>query len=238
MNLSLKIFHRILFALLVLSYHDAYTQSYGNIQLTNNGVSPVPIFALGKPAIMGTAVMRKGKFYFNPEFNLGIDAKPWTIFSRVGYYLVEQKKLTIYITANTNWFFLPIKPIINDEEFQVQQYYSFEFNGEYRPRDNQRFIFAYWRSDRLSKTGVLFEDLVNFAYCFDNIKFGNKNIINTRPSFFYLEDHGWVKGFFTAQTTTYQKENWKCNVFVTTSWPVTNMPGTGFIWNTGVNIPF
>ena len=30
----------------------------------------------------------------------------------------------------------------------------------------------------------------------------------------------------------------KCNVFLTTSWPITNMPGTGFIWNTGVNIPF
>jgi len=147
-------------------------------------VAPVPIFALGKPAILGSAILRKGKFYFNPEFNLGVDFKPWTIFSRVGYYLVEQRKLTIGITANTNWFFQQNKPIVNDLEYQVQQYYSFEFNGEYRPKDNQRFIFAYWRSDRLSKAGVLFENFINFVYCFDNIKFGNKNIINTRPSFF------------------------------------------------------
>ena len=234
MNCIKKIF--IVFLFLIATTSTA--QTAGNVQLTNNGVSPVPIFALGKPAIMGSAIMRKGKFYFNPEFNLGIDAKPWTIFSRVGYYLLEKKKLTIGLAVNTNWFFQQNKPIINDQEYQVQQYYSFEFNGEYRPKANQRFIFAYWRSDKLSRAGVLFEDFVNIAYCFDNIKFGDKNIINTRPSFFYLEDHGWVKGFFTAQTTTYQKENWKCNVFITTSWPVTNMPGTGFIWNTGVNIPF
>ncbi len=223
--------------LLVISYHETKAQSSGNIQITNNGVAPVPIFALGKPAIMGSAILRKGKFYFNPEFNLGIDITPWTIFSRVGYYLVEQKKLTIGLAANTNWFFQQNHPIVNDLEYQVQQYYSFEFNGEYRPKNNQRFIFAYWRSDRLSKAGILFENFVNFVYCFDNIKLGN-HIINTKPSIFYLEDHGWVKGFFTAQTTTYQKENWKCNVFLTTSWPVTNMPGTGFIWNTGLNIPF
>ena len=157
----MKIHLKILGLLLCISFQYTYAQSYGNIQLTNNGVAPVPIFALGKPAILGSAILRKGKFYFNPEFNLGVDFKPWTIFSRVGYYLVEQKKLTIGIAANTNWFFQQNKPIVNDLEYQVQQYYSFEFNGEYRPKDNQRFIFAYWRSDRLSKAGVLFENFIN-----------------------------------------------------------------------------
>jgi hypothetical protein len=70
-------------------------QTSGNIQLTNNGVAPVPIFALGKPAVLTSATIRKGNFYFNPEFNLGIDAKPWTMFYRVGYYLVDNKKWTI-----------------------------------------------------------------------------------------------------------------------------------------------
>ena len=32
-------------------------QSSGNIQLTNNGVAPVPIFALGKPAVLTTATI-------------------------------------------------------------------------------------------------------------------------------------------------------------------------------------
>ena len=128
--------------------------------------------------------------------------------------------------------------LLNNEEFQIQRYGSVEFNGQYRPKENQTLYFSYWRSDRLDKVGVLFEDFINFAYGIDNIKFGDKNVLNVRPSFFYLEDYQWVKGFFTAQTTTYQKENWKCNIFLTTSWPLSKMPGTSFIWNTGVNIPF
>ncbi len=75
------------------------------IQLTNNAVSPAPVFSLGAPAILSTATFRKGKIYFNPEFNLGLDFKPWTIISRVGYYIVETKKSTINLAANVNWYF-------------------------------------------------------------------------------------------------------------------------------------
>ena len=213
------------------------SQTSGNIQLTNNGVAPVPIFALGKPAVLTSATIRKGKLYFNPEFNLGIDAKPWTMFYRAGYYLVENKKWTIGVAANLNWFFMKRTPMINNEEFQVQRYGSVELNGQFRPAKNQTLYFSYWRSDRLDKVGILYEDFVNFVYAFDQIKFGN-NIVNTRPSFFYLKDYKWVSGFFAAQSTTYQKQNWPCNVFLTTAWPISDMPGTSFTWNTGVNIPF
>ena len=224
--------------LLVLVSGTIFSQTTGNIQLTNNGVAPVPIFSLGRPAVMTSAVIRKGKFYFNPEFNLGIDAKPWTIFSRVGYYLIENKKLTIVLAANLNWFFMQRKPMINNEEFQLQRYQTIELNGEYIPKKNQRLLFSYWRSDRLDKVGVLYEYFVNLAYSFDNIKLGETNLVNFKPSFFYLKDYSWVSGFFAAQTTSFQKQNWKCNLFLTTSFPITKMEGTDFVWNTGVNIPF
>lgn len=227
----------IIFCIHFVTLH-LQAQTNGNIQLTNNGVAPVPIFSLGRPAIMASTVIRKGNFYFNPEFNLGLDAKPWTIFSRVGYYVVDTKKLSIGLAANLNWFFMQRKPMLNNEEFQLQRYGSLELNGEFRPVKNQRFLFSYWRSDRLDKVGVLYEDFVNFAYAFDNIKIGDSHIVNCKPSFFYLKDYGWVSGFFAAQTTTYQKQNWKCNVFLTTSFPVSKMPGTDFVWNTGLNFPF
>ncbi len=234
----MKSFKIFIYSLLFFVAQSTCAQVTGNLQITNNGVAPVPIFALGSPAILSTSTIRKGKFYFNPEFNLGLDGKPWTIFSRLGYYLIENKKLTIGLATNLNWFFMKRLPMINDEEFQVQRYASFELNGQFRPIKNQIFYFSYWRSDRLDKVGVLYEDFVNFAYGFDNIKLGNKNCISIRPSAFYLKDYKWVSGFFAAQTTNYQRENWKCNLFVTTAWPMSDMPGTSFTWNTGVNIPF
>ncbi len=234
----MKFSYLIIFCFVFIIANYSFAQTSGNIQLTNNGVAPAPAFALGAPAILSSTVIRKNKFYFNPEFNLGIDGKPWTLYSRIGYYLVENKKLTITLTANTNWFFMKKTPIINDEELQVQQYYSFEFNGTYSLLPHQKLLLSYWRSDRMRKVGLLFENFVNLAYEIENIKLGDKNNFSTKPSIFYLEDHGWLSGFFTAQTTTFQRENWKCNLFVTTCWPISQMSGTEFIWNTGVNIPF
>jgi len=229
----------LLFVLFISSLNSS-AQVSGNVQLTNNGVAPVPIFALGRPAILSTTTFKKGKFYFNPEFNLGLDAKPWTIFSRVGYYLVENKKLNLAIATNLNWFFMQRNPALyNNEEFQVQRYNTWELDGDFQIKENQKLYFQYWRTEKLDQLGVWYENFVNLAYSFDNIKLGNNHIFSIRPSVFYLDDYAWLQGFFAAQTTTYQHKSWKCNIFYTCSPPITpNMPGTEFIWNTGVNIPF
>jgi len=88
-----------------------------------------------------------------------------------------------WISSQYELVFLKREPMLNNEEFQVQRYGSIELNGQFKPTKNQIFYFSYWRSDRLDKVGVLYEDFVNFAYAFDQIKWGN-NIFYTRPSFF------------------------------------------------------
>ena len=65
----------IIFCFVFIIANYSFAQTSGNIQLTNNGVAPAPAFALGAPAILSSTVIRKNKFYFNPEFNLGIDGK-------------------------------------------------------------------------------------------------------------------------------------------------------------------
>lgn len=215
-------------------------QVSGNVQITNNGVAPVPIFALGRPALLSTTTFKKGKLYFNHEFNLGLDAKPWVIFARVGYYLVENKKLNLILATNLNWFFLQRNPaLFNNEEFQLQRYHTMELDGDYQVKSNQKLYFQYWRTEKLDQLGIWYENFANLAYAFENIPIGKDHLISFRPSVFFIEDYGWLKGFFAAQTTTYQKKQWKCNLFYTCSTPITSqMQGTGFIWNTGINIPF
>ncbi len=102
----------IILALLTINAHAQDTASHakpvtvnGNIQLTNNGTAPVPIFALGRPAIIGSTTIRKGWFYANFEQYFGIDAKPWTMNNRIGVFLVDNKKLTLTFSTNISLFF-------------------------------------------------------------------------------------------------------------------------------------
>lgn len=50
----------------------------GNLQLTNNGISPVPYFTLGEPALLTNLYLTKGRFSFTPAFNFDLKAKPWS----------------------------------------------------------------------------------------------------------------------------------------------------------------
>ena len=211
----------------------------GNVQLTNNGTAPVPLFALGRPAIMTSATFRKGNFYFNPEYNLGTDFKPWMFNTRYGYYFVDNKDVLIGVAATPSLFFLQRNPLVNNgEEFQVQRYLGLELNTEFRITPNRKFQFNYWHSVCMDKLGIENEDYISFAYSFEKMRLGEKGLIGWRPNLFYLRDHMVMEGSFASQTIYFQQSHWKCNLFVQTTVPIIVFPKTDFIWNTGINFPF
>ena len=77
----------------------------GNIQLTNNAISPVPAFTLGKPALLTTLYLQKGRFAFHPEFNFDLEAKPWSVNTWVRYQIIQQKKWDFTLGNNFSLFF-------------------------------------------------------------------------------------------------------------------------------------
>ena len=210
----------------------------GNVQITNNGIAPVPVFALGRPAISSSTTIKKGNFYFNPEFNLGLDFKPWTINTKLGYILVNNKKLTLGTAVNINFFFRELSPLNNYVSFELQRYSTEELNGEYRFSENRSLQFQYWRSDRLDKIGVPFEDFIMGSYGINKVALGSKVFINIKPAILYLHDKDTFEGLFVAQTTNFQQINWKWNVFFQTIVPINAVPASSFLWNTGINMPF
>jgi hypothetical protein len=211
----------------------------GNVQFTNNGTAPVPLFALGRPAIMSNASFKKGNFYFNPELSFGMDLKPWMINTRYGYNLIDNNKWTIGLAATPSLFFLQRNPILsNNEEFQVQRYVGYEFNGLYKVTSNRKFQFQYWYSICLDKLGILNEDYISLAYAFENIPIAEKSYFSWRPNIFYLRDYKTLEGSFASQSINFQQKNWKVNLFVQTTIPIKVNPSSGFIWNTGINLPF
>lgn len=207
--------------------------------MTNNGTSPVPIFALDKPAIIGSYVVRKGRFFFNGELFFGLDAKPWTINTRLGYYVIDNNKVSVSLTTNLNLFFLKRDPKLNhDEEFQLQRYWTNQLDGEIRIRPDRKIQFQYWHTIAMDKLGIAREEFPNLAFLMENLKVGKKNVFSFRSNIFYIYDEKAIEGVFIGQTTTYQRMKWKFNVFAQTTFPIHVVPASSLIWNAGVNLPF
>jgi aryl-alcohol dehydrogenase-like predicted oxidoreductase len=48
-------------------------------QVTNNGISLVQTFSLGKPAAIVTLSIGKGKLSFEPDLRFSLKEKPWIV---------------------------------------------------------------------------------------------------------------------------------------------------------------
>jgi hypothetical protein len=216
-----------------------FVKAYGNIQFTNNGVAPVPIFALGRPAVIANTYIRKGRLYFNNDLMFGLDAKPWTINNRLGYYIVDNEKLSIHLATDLSLFFLQRDPNVNNhEEYQLQRYWGNEVNGEYRFTPNRKLQFSFWHTIAMDDIGIKREEFFTVSYSIENIRLGKNFLYGFRPTALYIYDYQSVEGVYAGQTSTLQYKKWGINAFLQTMWPVHVVPKVPFIWNAGVNIPF
>ena len=50
----------------------------GNILATNNGISLIPSFNLGRPAVAFNLSIGGEKLSFDPQFRFSMDGKPWS----------------------------------------------------------------------------------------------------------------------------------------------------------------
>lgn len=211
----------------------------GNVQVTNNGTAPAPIFALGRPAIIGTAIIRKNRFFFNSDLYFGLDAKPWTVNSRFGYFIADNEKWSVNLASNLSLFFLQRNPVLNNkEEFQLQRYWGNELNAEHRISPNRKLFFQYWHTIALDDLAIRREEFINLVFMIEQLHLGKKSRLSIRPSAFYLFDKNYIEGVFISQTTLYQRSSWKINLFAQTTLPLYTVPANRFIWNAGFNLPF
>jgi hypothetical protein len=81
------------------------------IEVTNNGISPIPAFTLGEPALIATMNFGKKRFSVSPMISLALkNVKPWSVGVWVRYNLVEEDYFTLRVGTN---------PSVN---FQVSNY--------------------------------------------------------------------------------------------------------------------
>ena len=73
----------------------------GTIGITNKGVSQIPNFTLGKPAIQSYTRIGKGKFTFEPELRFATTGRPWDFVFRWQYRMMQTDKFRLRVALNS-----------------------------------------------------------------------------------------------------------------------------------------
>ncbi|MDG2266574.1 MAG: hypothetical protein P8L91_06275, partial [Candidatus Marinimicrobia bacterium] len=210
----------------------------GRISTTNNGISRIPTFSLGKPAVLFNLSLGKKKFSFEPGFNFSLEGKPWSMLFWFRYKMVQRDNFSMRIGINPNFSYRTIttynngisKNLIETRRFlagEVMPIYSLSKNfkvGIY-------YIYAFGFDDSSKHTNFLV-----FNTFFPSISISNKIDLVILPNIYYLKMDE-LEGFYFSSTfrLTIKNSPFSFESIINKKIDSEILPETNFDWNVSLN---
>jgi hypothetical protein len=218
------------------------TQFSGSVGVTNNGISIVPSFSLGKPAAAFLLSVAKNRFSFEPDIRFSLAGKPWSILFWGRYKLVDNKKFKM--TTGTHLglnFRTSVLPINGDtgNTLVVRRYLAAELFPRYFITKNISVGVYYLYSHGLDAGTIGNTNFITLNTNFSNIKISKQFFLKYNPQFYYLkldkED-----GFFFTSTLTLAKKDFPLTLQSTINKIIdTHITGSkNFLWNVSMVYSF
>lgn len=186
----------------------------GSVNATNNGISLVPNFSLGKPAVIVNLSAGKGRFSFDPDIRFSLSAKPWTMLFWVRYKNLPKGKFRLTTGAHLGLNFKTITLPINGDTAEtnvVRRYLAAEFSPNYFVTKNISAGLYYLYSHGLDAGTVKNTHFVVLNTNFTNIKIANQIFARFTPQVYYLKQD--VRhGFYFTSSISISKKNFPVSV--------------------------
>jgi hypothetical protein len=213
--------------------NDFYLKVGANI--TNKGISYIPNFSIGKPAIIGDLSMGNRKLFFEPQLRFSLNGEPWAFLFPVRYKVKFTGKFQMIMGVNPLLNFKTVTYTVNGASITdlVNRRY---LGGELKP---SYFItesisvganYLYFRgvSDRALKNTNFVSVNVNFLY----IKFIAGFFSKVNAQIYYLNQDG-KDGFYFSPVVTLLKKDFPFSVQSVMNATIHSIiPGNQkFIWN-------
>jgi hypothetical protein len=218
-------------------------QFSGSINFTTNGISPIPAFTLGKPAVLVNLSLKKKRLSYAPEMAFSVQGVPWFFNNFFRYKLIEKPKFEF--RTGMNWAISYSYPIINQ-------------NGVDRTiARGERFLWLelvprYTISEKVAISSITFSgynfepgsvkriNYVSIIGNFTKLPLLQNFYCNIFPQFFYLNLDGRSDGFFASGVlgVGHNKLPLFVSTQVNTTLTTSISPDPGFKWNVSLAYTF
>ena len=210
--------------------------------VTNNGISLIPTFSLGKPAAIFDLTLGKRKLSFEPQLRFGLDGKPWSFIFWWRYKLLKTDKFLISIGAHPSIVFRTESILTNgitNDVITGRRYLATEISPNYLLTNNISVGMYYLYSHGLDNGTTKNTHFVTVNSSFSNIKLTDKYFMKLSPQFYYLK-LDQQDGFYFTSIINLAKKNFPLSVSAIFNEPIqTNIVGgKDFNWNISLTYAF
>ncbi len=91
----------------------------GSVQVTNNGISVIPSFSLGKPAAVFDLSLGGKRLSLDPQLRFGLNGKPWSFIFWWRYKVYSGPKFNLRVGAHPAFIFSTSKFTDNGDPVEV-----------------------------------------------------------------------------------------------------------------------
>jgi hypothetical protein len=213
----------------------------GVVQLNNNGISPVPAFALGKPAIMVGIDISKGHFLFHSDINYGLDLKPWAM-NHWFRYVNTKGKSTFRTGINLSPFYRKVTiqdPTIGTYETSIMDRYieaELAYFHQFTPKTG--LYLLYWNAHGLDKDAIAWGNFLSISANFSQIPVSQNITVSLKPNLFYIKNAAPFEGYFVSGIAEFAYKTCPVVLFGQGVQPIWVSPSTTFNWNFGLKYYF
>jgi hypothetical protein len=161
---------------------------YGNIQLTNNGISLVPTFSLGDPALLFDLKFVKGRHSFEPDMRFALEGKPWAFIFWYRYQALRSGKFSLRVGAHPAVNFRTVSVVKDGEEaevIQARRYLAAEVAPSYALSEHVRVGMYYLTAVGFDE-GTRRTHFLTLNAAFSDLPMGRKLYAAVSPQVYYL----------------------------------------------------
>jgi hypothetical protein len=212
----------------------------GAATITNNGISFIPTFSLGKPAaIFDMSVGRK--LSFDPQFRFALEGKPWSFIFWGRYKLVKTNKVAVTIGAHPAILFRTITETtdsVSKEYIRAQRNLAAEIAPNYYLSRNISIGMYYLYGYSLESFAIRNTHFLTLNASFTNISLPYKFYFKINPQVYYL-NMDKQDGFYCSSVFTLAKKNFPVTVSGLVNKAIkTDILSKDFVWNVSLIYSF
>lgn len=214
----------------------------GNISANSNGISLIPSFSLGAPAMIFELALGGERLSFEPEMRFAMDGKPWSFVFWWRYKIYKSEKFNLHIGAHPAFIF-NTNFVLDDtgkevESTEVRRFFAGEIVPNYEISKNFKMGAYYLLGTRLDKGYDELNHFIAINASINNIALSEKLYLNLRPQLFYLKLTNDV-GYYASSSALIGIKNFPLGVGGLLNRSIkTDISGDEWVWNVNLVYSF
>lgn len=206
----------------------------GTITGTNNGISLIPSFTLGRPAVFFDLSIGGERLSFDPMIRFGMDGKPWAFVFWGRYKVIKDKRFTLNVGLHPAFIFGDMKIMVNGKEetvMRASRFFAGEFMPTYKVSDRFSIGIYYLQGRGFNPVPPKNTNFVALNTIFSNLPLGKEIKLKMNPQLYFLRvDEN--TGTYVTSSFTVTKDNFPIAFQTLFNQKIkSQVPSDDFVWN-------